>query len=749
MISDFSEYRKSVEALPLSFCEAILRCFARLERTGQAKRTLLAVCPNSEAVLKASLVAAKCANAPLLIAATLNQVDRDGGYTGWNQKELVQLTRSMVKEEGHRGPVIIGLDHGGPWLKDAHSLQHLSYSETIKEVKNSLEACIEAGYDLLHIDPTVDRELPRGQAIAIETVVERTVELIEHCEGFRRQSGLPRIAYEVGTEEVHGGIADQTAFRKFLVLLKQGLHEKNLADVWPCFVVGKVGTDLHTTEFDPQTAEAIVREAGKYGSFIKGHYTDCVVNPEAYPQTGMGGANVGPEFTAIECAALRDLHKEERMLRTYPSGDASNFFDALQSAVVETGRWKKWLQPDETDKDFSDLSEDRKKWLVETGARYVWADPAVVSARKTLYDNLRSKVFDPGRFVVERIAEGILKYFRAFNLVGSADELEKEFARRNNLPFWGEGNILNAGELIVEIMRPQVDQPLNEPGEFRGPFPSGAPAICCDAAAKYGMKTGFVGAVGCDEFGELILRRFEADGIDTGKIAQVDNLATGCAFVAYFGDGSRKFIFHIGDSASGKVAQSEDLIEYASAFRHCHLMGCSLSVNDAMRSTCVALAEKVKSEGGSVSLDPNLRPEILGIEKCREILAPVISLADIVLPSGDEAELLTGLEDEDKACRHLIQQGVRIVVLKRGANGCRVYSGNETLDVPGFEIDAIDPTGAGDCFDAGFVIGYLKGFSLEEAARLANAMGALGASRLGPMEGTFDAATVNRLMVQQ
>ena len=76
------------------------------------------------------------------------------------------------------------------------------------------------------------------------------MELIEHTERFRRARSLPAISYEVGTEEVHGGLADEAVFDTFLENLKAGLDSCGLSDVWPCFIVGKVGTDLHTTTFD-------------------------------------------------------------------------------------------------------------------------------------------------------------------------------------------------------------------------------------------------------------------------------------------------------------------------------------------------------------------------------------------------------------------------------------------------------------------------------------------------------------------
>ena len=91
---------------------------------------------------------------------------------------------------------------------------------------------------------------------------------------------------------------------------------RNLLDVWPCFIVGKVGTDLQTTFFAPEVAQQLADLVTPLGSVVKGHYTDWVENPEEYPATGMGAANVGPEFTTAEYLALVELEaREADMLR--------------------------------------------------------------------------------------------------------------------------------------------------------------------------------------------------------------------------------------------------------------------------------------------------------------------------------------------------------------------------------------------------------------------------------------------------
>jgi D-tagatose-1,6-bisphosphate aldolase subunit GatZ/KbaZ len=389
--------------------------------------TLLAACPNSEAVLEGVIKAAARNGAVMLFAATLNQVDIDGGYTGWTPGEFVQQMRDFAVKHHWYAPLYPCLDHGGPWLKDSHSLEHLPLVETMQSVKDSLAACVEAGYSLLHIDPTVDRSILENSALPLDTIVERTINLISHAEIVRGDLRLPPIAYEVGSEEVCGGLVDFKRFQVFLELMRDGLERAGLIANWPCFIVAQVGTDLHTTSFDPEAARRLYDVLYPLGSLAKGHYTDWVGNPQDYPTSGMGGANVGPEFTAEEYLALTELEAREKdVIKVRPSMEPSGFIQSLQQAVIDSGRWKKWLAADEIGVDFEKLEENRRNWLLQTGARYVWTEPNVLVARGRLYANLNSLIPDPNEYVVERIARVAEKYIVQFNLVDSVKILGGE-----------------------------------------------------------------------------------------------------------------------------------------------------------------------------------------------------------------------------------------------------------------------------------------------------------------------------------
>lgn len=296
--------------------------------------------------------------------------------------------------------------------------------------------------------------------------------------------------------------------------------------------------------------------------------------------------------------------------------------------------------------------------------------------------------------------------------------------------------IISVGELIVDVMRMNVDEPLDVPGTFAGAFPSGAPAIFTDQCALLGRSAGFIGAVGDDDFGSMDIRRFREHGVDTTYVAVVDEVSTGCAFVTYFSNGDRRFLFHIGNSAASHLP--EPPAEYFEGCQWLHICGSSLSAGERMREGCYRAAELAWEAGARISLDPNLRPELLGGEQAvRQVCEPILSRASLVLPSASEAEVLTKTSTPEDACEALLQRGVETVALKRGEEGCRVITRGATVDVPGYPVEAVDPTGAGDCFDAGFVIGLTEGLTLEECGRLANACGAAAAAVRGPMEGSL------------
>lgn len=306
--------------------------------------------------------------------------------------------------------------------------------------------------------------------------------------------------------------------------------------------------------------------------------------------------------------------------------------------------------------------------------------------------------------------------------------------------------VLSLGELLVEVMRPEVDQPLDEPGPLMGPFPSGAPAIFIDAVARLGVACGFIGVVGDDPFGQCVLRRLKEDGVDVRRIRVVSHRVTGIAFVSYRSDGTRQFLFHLPQSAAALLAPEDVREDYLYDVRALHITGSALGISESAREACYRAIRLCKQRGAMVSFDPNIRPELIGLDAVRMWCDPVLQWCDLLLPSGQEAIMLTGDADEETACRNLIAKGIPIVVLKRGAKGCIVFTEQHRAEIPAYPVTEVDPTGAGDAFAGGFVVAMLRGMSVTEAARFACAIGALAVTKQGPMEGLPTLAEVETFL---
>ncbi len=298
--------------------------------------------------------------------------------------------------------------------------------------------------------------------------------------------------------------------------------------------------------------------------------------------------------------------------------------------------------------------------------------------------------------------------------------------------------VISIGNMLVEIMRTGLDQPMHSPGPFVGPFPSGDTPIYADAVARLSpsgpIRAGFVGCVGPDDFGRCLLDRFARDGVDAAQVHTLEGETTGVAFVAYFSGGSRRFLYHWRHAAAGSLGPHHVDPAYFAACRWLHLTGCNLAVTESAREACYKAMAHVPA-GATVSFDANIRPEVLTVEQVRALVQPVIDRADVLMPSLNEAAMLTGAADDDEGIRLWLAQG-KTVVLKMGAQGCRIYEGDSVIEVPGFAVDEVDPTGAGDTFCAAFTVARLEGKSPAEAGHFANAVGALAVTKQGPMEGT-------------
>lgn len=303
----------------------------------------------------------------------------------------------------------------------------------------------------------------------------------------------------------------------------------------------------------------------------------------------------------------------------------------------------------------------------------------------------------------------------------------------------------SAGELLVEFVAGDRNGHHRRTSTYTGPFPSGAPAIFIDQAAKLGARARFAGAVGDDAFGAVILDRFHQDGVATDLVRTIGGTPTGSAFVSYNDDGSRDFVFNIAHSAAARLDPAPDIARAMQApdLDVFHLSGSSLG-DPNMAATLLDLATRLHADGVALSFDPNVRKELIGDPGYRRTVDALVHLSSYFLPSEEDAEVLFPGEGFDAIAARLFAAGGEFVVLKRGARGARALSrAGAHADLPAFPVSVADPTGAGDCFCATLVTLLATGdLPFPAALQHANAAGALAVSKVGPMEGNSTLAEI-------
>ncbi len=309
--------------------------------------------------------------------------------------------------------------------------------------------------------------------------------------------------------------------------------------------------------------------------------------------------------------------------------------------------------------------------------------------------------------------------------------------------------IWTMGELLCEVMRPNVNMPLDKPGVFQGPFPSGAPAIFIDTVARLGHSAGIIGGVGNDDFAQCLLDRLEQDGVDCSNIRRYDDGSTGVAFVTYFDDGSRRVLYHFPDTPA-TMPTFDDAKNLGAEVRYFHIMGCSLMAKPSFGREIIKVMRFLAEKGAKISFDPNLRPELMKDEAVHTMVSEVMKHCNVFLPGVSELLTFTGkntISDAVAACFE--NPALEVIALKDGSKGCTIFTRDEKVALGVYSIDVKDATGAGDCFDGAFICGLAEGKSLKTAAQWAAAAGALNAAAFGPMEGRISKANLEKMISEQ
>jgi 2-dehydro-3-deoxygluconokinase len=264
----------------------------------------------------------------------------------------------------------------------------------------------------------------------------------------------------------------------------------------------------------------------------------------------------------------------------------------------------------------------------------------------------------------------------------------------------------------------------------------GAESNVAIALSRLGVSAGWVSFLGDDEPGQLVLDRVRGEGVDTSRVRRLQDHPTGLYLREQVGAATRVYYYRR-DSAASAMAEDAFDPAYLEGAEFLHLTGITPALSKECRHFILWVAEEAGESGTRLSFDVNYRSKLWSPEEARAFTQKLLPRVDLFFAGDEEARALWG-RDDDEFLRGLAGMGPQEVVLKRGKEGSVVVIGGEVFEQPAFPVEDVDPVGAGDAFDAGYLAGHLWGLEAEDRLRVANAMGALSVATLGDYEGLPD-----------
>jgi sugar/nucleoside kinase (ribokinase family) len=254
-------------------------------------------------------------------------------------------------------------------------------------------------------------------------------------------------------------------------------------------------------------------------------------------------------------------------------------------------------------------------------------------------------------------------------------------------------------------------------------------AIVAHNLSSLGSRVGFASCVGSDSFGELAIARLAAAHVDVSKVAILPGRKTGLTVIMQR-DSWRNMLTYPGTISDLRLADLD--IDYLSSAKHFHLS--SYYLQRGLQLDIPALLKQMKSAGVTTSLDCNDDPD----DRWQGGIRDALQYVDIFLPNAREAMHLSGTRDVQSSVKNLAKI-VPLVVVKLGAEGAIARRGEEAWSSPALKLEVVDPVGAGDSFNAGFLHEYLKGSDVQTCLAAGNLAGALSVTRAGGTEAFRDA----------
>ncbi len=366
--------------------------------------TLLCIGPMSKNCVDASIELADDYQSPLILIASRRQIDSKqfgGGYVeNWTTKQF----SNYVNKWDLNNNVILARDHGGPWQNEHEKIKNMNLNEAMQSAKESFKEDIDAGFQILHIDPSLDIHSQPD----IDQVLDRIYELYDFCWSYAQKQNKD-IIFEIGTEEQSGSNNTKEELEYTLEKMKNFCFTNKLP--FPSFVVIQAGTKVMETknigsfdsavrienELPPEIQiPKMIDICNKYEIFMKEHNTDYLSTESLkwQPRLGIHAANVAPEFGVAETRALIEI------LDKY---GYANLLDKFIQISYDSMKWKKWMLNNTKASDFD-------KAII--AGHYIFSSDSFIEIKSEASKSIKNL----DDYLKNKVKQSIYRYMKAFNL---------------------------------------------------------------------------------------------------------------------------------------------------------------------------------------------------------------------------------------------------------------------------------------------------------------------------------------------
>ena len=367
--------------------------------------TLLGVGPMSKNCIDATIELANEYCTPLMLIASRRQIDSEqfgGGYVeNWTTEQYADY---VIYKDTQKN-IILARDHGGPWQNELEISNKLNLNDAMQSAKESYRADIDAGFQILHIDPSVDIHANPN----IDQVLERVYELYEFCWTYSQQKKQD-VIFEIGTEEQKGSNNTQEELEYTLECMRKFCKSNKLP--YPSFIVIQAGTRVmemrNVGSFDSPIRVAnelppeiqipkMISICNHYRIFMKEHNADYLSTDSLkwQPRLGIHAANIAPEFGVAESKAFIDLME---------NSNQNILLEEFLRISYESKKWEKWM--------INATSASDKDRAIISG-HYIFSTAECLE----LKNQARFHIKDLDTQLKNKVKESIFRYMKAFNLV--------------------------------------------------------------------------------------------------------------------------------------------------------------------------------------------------------------------------------------------------------------------------------------------------------------------------------------------